>query len=88
MEWIDVKDRLPPKEGKFLFYYYYGMGIGQWGQSYEIIMGNSERDNEKYILVLHPTEINDGGEAYQWDGDKLIEMDIYWRPLPEAPKVK
>ncbi len=77
---------MPPKKGKFLFNYYYGTGLGNWDQAYEIINGNSERIDEQYILVLWPSEVNSGISCFQWDEKKMIEMDVSWATLPEPPQ--
>ena len=86
MEWISTKHKLPPKEGKFLFSYYYGIGLGEYGQCYTTINGNSERTHKCYILILWPSEIEEGREPYKWDEEKVKEMDLYWMPLPQSPK--
>jgi hypothetical protein len=86
-EWISVKDEPAPKTGKFLFYYHCGIGLGSWGQAYTTINGNSERTHHVYFLVLWPQDISENdGEPMQWWESKMIEMDVYWRPLPERPK--
>ncbi len=86
MKWISVKHLLPPKKTKFLFSYHYGIGLGEWGQCYTIINGNSERTHEAYILILWPSEILNGENPLQFDEKKMIEMEISWMPLPEGPK--
>lgn len=83
MEWIDCKSEFPPKKGKFLFKYHYGIGLGEWGQCYTIFNGNSERTHEAYILILWPTEILDGREPFQWKEDYMIDMEVFWMPLPD-----
>ncbi len=82
-EWIKASDMMPPKDCKFLFSYYYGIGLGEWGQAYTIINGNSERTHESYILILHPSEINDGELPFVWKEDKIIEMQVKWMNLPK-----
>lgn len=84
MEWISVKNQPAPKEGKFLFSYHCGVGLGAWGQAYTTIQGNSERTHKLYFLVLWPMDISDDGEPFQWDESKMIEMDVYWMNLPNA----
>ena len=84
-EWIKCSDRLPPKLGKFIYNYYYGIGLGEWGQCYTIINGNSERTHEAYILILWPHEILDGLFPYEWNDERMIEMEVNWMPLPDAP---
>ena len=85
--WISVKDEMAPKKGKFLFHYHCGVGLGAWGQSYTDIHGNSERTHEAYFLVLWPQHVSENdGENFEWDEDKMIEMDFYWMPLPKPPK--
>lgn len=86
--WIKCSNRLPPKDCKFLFSYSYGIGLGNWSHAYQVIQGNSERIDEKYILVLWPSEINDGDSCFQWDEKKLIEMDVSWMPLPKPPTLE
>jgi hypothetical protein len=86
MTWIKCSERLPPKNRKFLFHYHYGIGLAQWEQSYEIINGNSERQDKKYLLILWPSEINDGSsEVFQWDNKTMVDMKVSWMPLPEPP---
>jgi len=85
MYWISCKDNLPPKDKKFLFSYHYGIGIGQWGQCYTVINGNSERTHEAFILILHPLEILDGSEPFQWNESYMKEMNVSWMPLPKEP---
>jgi hypothetical protein len=82
MEWISVKTCLPPKNGKFLFRYHYGVGLGNWGRCYKIINGNSEYDQEKYILILWPSEIVAGERPFEWDEEYLTKMDIEWMLPP------
>lgn len=85
-EWISVKDKAAPKTGKFLFYYHCGIGLGCWTQAYTTINGNSERTHKCYFLVLWPCDISENdGEPMQWSDDKMIEMDMYWMPLPNPP---
>lgn len=85
-EWISVKDRLPPKDEKFLFHYYCGIGLGAWGQCYSDFNNNSERTHSSYILVLFPYHEDEGIPPFYWDGEYLKYMDVKWQPLPEAPK--
>ena len=85
VEWISVKDKLPPKDSKFLFSYFYGIGLGQYGQCYEILNGNSERTHNGYILILWPTEILDGSSPMTFEEDQMIEMEMHWMPLPYRP---
>ena len=82
MNWNSVKSIPAPKNEKFLFSYDYGIGLGQWGQCYTVINGNSERTHEAYILILHPSEILDGAEPFCWDHERMVSMDVYWLPLP------
>lgn len=86
MEWISVKNKAAAKNGKFLFNYHCGTGIGEWGQAYTITNGNSERSHAAYILVLDPISINDGNEPFQWTEEYMIHMDVLWMPLPPPPK--
>lgn len=87
MKWISVKNQPAPKKGKFLFHYHCGIGLGSWGQAYTTIYGNSERTHEIYFLVLWPMDISENnGEPFQWNEEKMIEMEVKWMPLPEAPK--
>jgi hypothetical protein len=79
--WFDCKETPAPKEGKFLFHYDHGIGLGQWGQCYTTINGNSERTHEAYILILHPSEILDGSEPYCWSHEKMIEMGVSWKSI-------
>lgn len=86
-EWTSVKEQPAPKEGKFLFSYHCGVGLASWAQAYTIINGNSERTHECYFLVLWPQDISENdGEPFQWTEEKMIEMDVSWRPLPEPPE--
>ena len=81
-KWVDCKDEMPPKDKKFIFSYHCGEGLGQHGQCYTIINGNSERTHHAYILILWPSEILDGNDPMQFDDEKMIEMEIKWMPLP------
>lgn len=84
--WIKCSDRMPPKTGKFLFHYWAGIGIGNYGHTYKIINGSSERSNDKYILVLWPSEISAGFTCpYEWEEKDMIEMEVSWMPLPDGP---
>jgi Protein of unknown function (DUF551) len=85
-KWISVKDQMPPKDKKFIFSYHYGEGLGQWGQCYTTINGNSERTHESYILVLHPSEISDGNDPFKWDEEYMIYMEVKWMQLPKPPE--
>lgn len=85
-EWIKCSDNSAPKEGKFLFNYYYGTGLGEWGQCYTIINGNSERTHEAYILVLWPSEILDGSNPIIFSEEIMKDMKMSWMPLPQPPK--
>lgn len=88
-KWISVKDEPAPKKEKFLFSYYYGVGLGAWGQAYTTINGNSERTHEIYFLVLCPMDISENeSEPMQWNERKMIEMDVFWMPLPAPPEEK
>lgn len=88
-KWISVRNELAPKSGKFLFYYHCGVGLGSWGQAYTTINGNSERTHKTYFLVLWPMDISENdGEPFQWNEDKMIEMNIYWMPLPLPPDLE
>lgn len=85
-EWISVKDKLPPKDEKFLFHYYYGIGLGAWGPCYENRNNNSECTHEAYIMVLWPVhEDYSPSHTFYWDYEALIEFDVYWQPLPKEP---
>jgi hypothetical protein len=87
LEWISVKIKTAPKDSKFLFSYHCGIGLGAWGQAYTNINGNSERTHSLYFLVLCPMDISENnGEPFQWNEDKMIEMEVYWMPLPKSPK--
>ena len=88
MEWVKCAKKMPPKDQKFLFHYFYGTGIGEWGQCYSIINGNSERTHEAYILVLWPSEINDGNSPFIWDENYMNEMEVFWMLLPDPPEKK
>ena len=86
-EWIKCTDEMPPKDRKFLFYYHCGMGLGAYGQGYTNILGNSERTHKIYFLVLWPMDISENdGEPFQWNEEKLIEMKVLWRGLPDPPE--
>jgi len=85
-QWISVKDQLPPKDSKFLFSYYYGVGLGLWNQVYRQFNGDSNREGFSYYLVLTPSDPSEGDETFVWDENKMIEMDVFWMPLPEPPK--
>jgi Protein of unknown function (DUF551) len=87
MQWIKCSDRLPPKDTKFLYSYHCGIGLGQWGECYTVIRGNSERTHHAYILILHPCEILDGNDPWSCDEKTMIEMEMSWMPLPEVPNV-
>ena len=85
-EWISVKDLPARKNNKFLFSYFGGIGLGCWGQAYTTINGNSERTHEAYFLVLNPCDISeDQGEPFEWDEEKMIEMEVSWMALPKPP---
>lgn len=81
--WINAQDTLPTKRRKFLFSYHSGTGLGQWGQCYTIINGNSERTHEAYILILDPQSILDGEEPFQWNDKKILEMEVSWMEIPK-----
>ena len=83
MDWISVEDEAAPKKGKFLFSYHYGIGLGQWGQCFTTINGNSERTHEAYILILWPSEILEGEKPFEWDEEFMKEMEVSWMPLPD-----
>ncbi len=85
-EWSKCSEKQPPKDVKFLYYYYGGIGLGQWSQCYTDIIGNSERTHEGYILILHPSEINDGQDPWQTEIEDMIACEMFWMPLPEGPK--
>jgi hypothetical protein len=86
-EWIKCSTKMPPKQEKFLFHYDFGTGLGDWGQTYEIINGNSERRDERYILILWPSEVLESSmNIFEWNEEKMIEMEVYWQPLPIPPK--
>jgi hypothetical protein len=82
-EWIDCKTQMPPKNRKFLFSYYYGIGLGEWGQCYTTINGNSERTHEAYILVLSPAALLNPEEPFTWDESYMIYMEVKWKFLTE-----
>lgn len=86
MNWIKCKNALPPKDCKFLFAYYFGIGLGVWAQCYKTVNGNSERTHEAYILILHPSDILNGDDPFCWDEKYMIEMDVSWMPLPKPPE--
>ena len=87
MEWIKCSDNLPPKNIKFLFSYFYGVGIGCWGQCFTIINGNSERTHESYILILNPElMVGDQDQPIEWNEATMIDWDVYWMPLPKSPE--
>ena len=89
MEWIDVNDLLPPKNIKFLFNYYCGTGIGEWGQCFTVTNGNSERTHKCYILILNPSLlVGNQEEPFEWDEKKMIEMEVSWMHLPKPPENK
>ena len=50
MKWIKCSDQPAPKDRKFLFSYYYGVGIGRHGQCFTTIIGNSERTDRKSVV--------------------------------------
>ncbi len=82
-KWVSVKKQPAPKEGKFLFSYHCGVGLASWGQAYTTINGNSERTHELYFLVLCPMDITENEcEPMQWNEEKMVEMDVYWMPVP------
>lgn len=83
MEWFECKHTPAPKKGKFLFSYHFGIGIGEWGQCYTTINGNSERTHHAYILILWPSEILEGDVPFEWDEEYMIEMEVSWGPLPQ-----
>jgi hypothetical protein len=86
MTWFKCSEQLPPKEEKFLFHYYFGIGLGNWGQSYITINGNSERRDERYILVLWPSEVLDGlSNIFEWTEKTMVEMEVSWMHLPKYP---
>ena len=86
MEWVSVKEKLPPKNEKFLFRYYYGIGLANWGKYYKIINGNSEYAGEKYILILWPSEIVAGEIPFEWDEEYIKYMEVEWMSLTELSK--
>lgn len=83
--WIKCSEQMPPKDAKFLFHYHYGIGLGNWGNHYKIINGNSERVFDGYCLILWPSEINQGQSPFQWTEKDMLEMEVSWMPLPEPP---
>ncbi len=89
MEWISVKDRLPPKEEKFLFHYEYGTGLGNWDVKYKDINNNSEYVGECYHLVLWASEVNSNSRCshvMEFNEETMIQLDFFWMPLPNPPK--
>ena len=86
MKWIKCSEQMAPKDEKFLFCYHSGIGFGQFGQCYTTINGNSERTHTAYILCLSTQDILDGEDLFEWDKNKVIEMDVYWMPLPSIPE--
>lgn len=88
-KWISVKDNAAPKEGKFLFHYRCGLGLGEYGSRFEDINNNSEYAGDCYHLVLSPQEVNPNSrycDVMEWDDDKMIEMNVFWIPLPHPPQ--
>lgn len=84
--WIKCSEKMPPKDKKFLFSYFAGIGIAKWGTTFKIINGNSERTEEKYILVLEPDfMVGNIDEPFEWNEKYMIEMDVSWMPLPSPP---
>lgn len=81
-KWIKCIDLPAPKDGKFLFSYHYGIGLGEWGQCYTVINGNSERTHDAYILILWPSEILDGLDPIEFSEEKMIEMNVKWMDMP------
>jgi len=90
MEWISVDDCPAPKEGKFLFHYHCGIGLGNWSRVYHFQKGGHSylSDECKYCLILWASEHAPGTEkdAMEWDENQMIEMEVKWMPLPDAPK--
>lgn len=87
MEWISVSEQEAPKTGKFLFSYHYGIGIGEWANTFQHRNGDSFlTDVKKYILILWPSEILQGCDPMEWDNGKMIEMEVHWMPLPNPPE--
>ena len=88
MKWIKCSEKLPPKQEKFLFHYYYGIGLGSWGTKYTYFDGDSWDQGEKiYLLILWPQEARDSkGDIYEWDENYMIEMGVSWMPLPKSPQ--
>ena len=85
-QWIDCKSQLPPKEGKFLYSYFYGVGLGEWGKRYAFVYGKSRPTSDSYILVLWPSEIENGDTPIHLNEQEMIEMEMFWMPIPEGAK--
>jgi hypothetical protein len=79
MKWLSCEQELPPKDSKFLFYYRYGMGLGNWGQT-------SRCSPEMYVLVLWPTEIASGIDPMTFSEQYIKEMNMFWSYMPTKPK--
>lgn len=86
MEWISCKNQSAPKNGKFLFHYHQGIGLGEWSSTYEHSNGDSWLTNvQKYLLIIWPSDILHGDSPFEWDEGFMIDMDVKWMPLPNPP---
>ena len=86
MEWIKCSVLNPPKDKKFIFSYFAGIGIGEWGQCFKIINGNSERSHFSYILILDPFLIvGDQESPFEWNEEYMKIMEVSWMHLPSPP---
>lgn len=86
-KWINCEEKMPPKNKKFLFSYYFGIGLGCWGQCFTTINGNSERTHEAYVMVLDPhLMVGNQEEPFEWSEQYIKEMDVFWMDLPNEPK--
>lgn len=81
MTWTSVKDKMAPKNSKFLFKYRFGIGLGEWGQCYEDVNGNSELGKKAYILILWPSEIVAGEQPLEVNEEEMIDLEMEWKAL-------
>lgn len=74
--WIDVTDRLPEANGRYLVVLHTEGNIGFEIDKTEILIMKFNRVNGWRLPVHFPKEIN----------DSLNQEVLYWQPLPDLPK--
>lgn len=87
MKWINVEDRLPENEGKYLVYVeqFTEAGYDNFDWSIQICdFGRSVVEstrNEKEII--HHLSVESSFKIGNWGEDKTV---LYWMPLPTPPE--